>query len=1282
MPLGYSYKPSRDCYIVSGVNFTDFSLNSIPTIYNDGINGVRQVKEIADFGFYKINSIQTILIPSGIDYIGKHAFEECFSLTDIFIFNSPLEIGPSAFKFCINLTGFNFGNSLKNIGEAAFSGCGTAASNINEINFPVTMTGIGRRAFMNSSSLRKINLTTGLTNIGNQAFQNCLSLGSTTDYLTIPKNVELIESGAFGGCSSLKEVRILSRKIKEIRQNTFGGCTSLQYCIFPDSGLEVIRNGAFYSCHSLKNIYLPNTATGSKNINTNESLHFGNCFSLQYANFPTGTTHIPTDYFNSCQSLRRVDFPSDIDGIGPRAFSNCYQLGVTGVELVNYTQFGPAGGGLFTSAFTGDIKNIRLITGEGPEDLLTITGLYPKDFEIPTGLNSATNQFDSPFLNGARVGKGKLFIGRRHTNTSSLAWTSINKAREFEVDLSNPNYAHNSGFLYNKNQTTLISCPSEYSGVPIIPDHVRSIGSYSFRFCKIPTLYIGTGVGTINTYALASSDITGIFLPDNVTTLSSNIFSNCKELTNVRLSENLTAIPDYTFFGCDKLKNIYFPNKVQFLGYDCLSWTPDLESINFGTGIIVPNHTNPFNPVFGVVDGASFFSLEQSKWIGGYNTLKLPQDYKLSGINVDPLHPTLVSISGVLYHKNGTGVIIKYPPRKAYLDGYDNPNSIFSLPLNITGIYPQAFQMSSFAFKNISLHKNIQRVYGGAFPDMVNTKSLNLSNGIFDTFAFMGGGNLSAPVLVGYTPQLTGISFSSDSSNLSLADQFIGSNANSSDGLPGPHKIPLVTGLFFPSGIPLINSTISNRPFRHLINLEGIDVDPLNPFMQSQDGVVYNKNGLNVVLFPPGKTGVVKIPDNIKSIGVAFSNSKVNFIQFGTGIERLDTDAISNCNSLTGIWLGRGLSEMAVRSISQCTNLKEIFFDKNISKFNLAWQSSPTNYVLYDGGIISGCNLLETIIYPYKEYIATQRNLGFINTNCGPGGTGPLLIHQTGFLLEDRNNWNGITGRFAYCGPPWTPDGYDLTIYNVSILKITPIRLRKIIRYTPINNDEVIINHINFNYQGRPPNVPSQTNPIIDEVIPEYIGKYRVRALSGINQTTGLLSNSASPYVKTIYINTGINYIDSLYNKNIPFRVSGFNNLEAINVDPNNQICYSENGVLYNKNKNRLIAVPRKYINPSFCLEKEINSINTESFAYNQNIIKINAKGDAPEIGQNIFTGTNPNLKVYRKKNVVTGWGSTLGGIDVLYPTENIIKKDGPNNKFYIFTGNNGKLNTFYNDDC
>ncbi|MDR0313965.1 MAG: leucine-rich repeat domain-containing protein [Treponema sp.] len=105
------------------------------------------------------------------------------------------------------------------------------------------------------------------------------------------------------------------------------------------------------------------------------------------------------------------------------------------------------------------------------------------------------------------------------------------------VDANNSTYSSESGVLYNKNKTTLVSYPGGKQWPFAIPSSVTNIGARAFGDC---------------------TNLTAIGIPGSITTISDSAFLGCKGLTNVAIPDSVTKIGNSAFQGCTSLTEVYF----------------------------------------------------------------------------------------------------------------------------------------------------------------------------------------------------------------------------------------------------------------------------------------------------------------------------------------------------------------------------------------------------------------------------------------------------------------------------------------------------------------------------------------------------------------------------------------------------------------------------------------------------------------------------------------------------------------------------------------------------
>ncbi|MBD5333322.1 MAG: leucine-rich repeat domain-containing protein [Bacteroides sp.] len=138
-------------------------------------------------------------------------------------------------------------------GTNKYSGDVVIPSKVKYNNKELSITRIGRSAFMYCDKLTSIVIPNSVTNIGVDAFYQCSSLTS----IVIPNSVTSIGSYAFRGCSSLTSI-VIPHSVTSIKECTFLDCSSLSSIVIPNS-VKSIKHQAFKCCSSLLSIYIPNS---------------------------------------------------------------------------------------------------------------------------------------------------------------------------------------------------------------------------------------------------------------------------------------------------------------------------------------------------------------------------------------------------------------------------------------------------------------------------------------------------------------------------------------------------------------------------------------------------------------------------------------------------------------------------------------------------------------------------------------------------------------------------------------------------------------------------------------------------------------------------------------------------------------------------------------------------------------------------------------------------------------------------------------------------------------
>ena len=196
--------------------------------------------------FFGCRSLETVVWPSNLMYIGSNAFANCVSLTEITLPDTVTEVGGWLFNGCIALEKVVLPDNLTHIGQSTFQGC----SALTEVTLPAELTEIPTCMFALCTALKTVELPEKLKVIDAMAFQDCSSMAS----IDLPDSVEGIRSAAFWGCTALEQIR-LPKNLLQLMSQVFFGCELITELSLP-SKLKYLESRAF-SDMNIREIALP-----------------------------------------------------------------------------------------------------------------------------------------------------------------------------------------------------------------------------------------------------------------------------------------------------------------------------------------------------------------------------------------------------------------------------------------------------------------------------------------------------------------------------------------------------------------------------------------------------------------------------------------------------------------------------------------------------------------------------------------------------------------------------------------------------------------------------------------------------------------------------------------------------------------------------------------------------------------------------------------------------------------------------------------------------------------
>ena len=420
--------------------------------------------------------------------------------------------------------------------------------------------------------------------------------------------------------------------------------------------------------------------------------------------------------------------------------------------------------------------------------------------------------------------------------------------------------------------------------------------------------------------------------------IADEAFMNNTTITEVTATNNVTTIGDRVFLGCTSLKEVKAIKSVTSMGEAVFEGCTSLTDVTIPDTVVnIPART--------------FY---------GCTSLKDAEAHKnLKGVSPDAL-------TGTAWEQSQPDGALAFG-RICY--GYKGNVTNLVIPEGVSIIEPYAF-LGCEQIKTVEFGPDVEEIGLYAFQNCVNLETMVCSSAvsIIKAGAFKGCSSLKEADFsectistIGYESFAGCTSLTSVKLQETLSD--IGVRAFEGTAVKtlelGKNVNSIGKDLF-----------LNNKVF------EGFTVIDKNKEYSSVDGVLYNKKGNTLIMFPAGKTGAFELPQGVSEIREgAFKNAAITEIKISqdSALDTIGNNAFE-ASKITSISLPEAVTVINSETFKNAANLKSVELGSNVSKIGKsAFEGTKA---------LTEINLPDTLrnvsAYAFK-------NTGLVTANIGNG---------------------------------------------------------------------------------------------------------------------------------------------------------------------------------------------------------------------------------------------------------------------------------------------------------
>ncbi len=434
-------------------------------------------------------------------------------------------------------------DTVTTIGKSAFS----ELTSLNSVTFAEgsQLKSIGDNAF-DTTRFSSITLPASLETIGEEAFTKCIYLSS----VTMQEGVTSIGARAFSGDSYLSSI-MLPASLTELGGNVFESCTRLKTIAVADESTAFSsEDGVLFTKDKSTLVTYPAGKTDADytapaSVTAVGDYAFANNTKIQNVVLPDGVKTLGKYAFSKATNLTTLNPGTSLEAIGTLAFWNCSKLESLTIPAT-VTEIGStAFYNCYDTKFIVPSEELKTMvrSADASEDNITVVA-PPAD--VTFAVDDVTYKVLTEPADGqngtVQIGDGDNAAASSASGTLTIPATVMNGEKTYNV-VSVADRA----FM-----------DSKITGITL-PDSITTIGDHAFRGSALTGFTMPSAVTEIGIYSFCDTDsMSSITLSSNLTKIAANAFSG-SGLRTIAIPEGVTDIATLAFYSCGSLQTVSLP---------------------------------------------------------------------------------------------------------------------------------------------------------------------------------------------------------------------------------------------------------------------------------------------------------------------------------------------------------------------------------------------------------------------------------------------------------------------------------------------------------------------------------------------------------------------------------------------------------------------------------------------------------------------------------------------------------------------------------------------------